>query len=74
MTHPLAAWRIETLEAALKASRSHVTAMEQDREILETRIEALEAALRIIAGYDECFNGQSNEDIARAALAPESDK
>ena len=35
-------------------------------------IEALEAALRIIAGYDECFDGRSNEDIARAALAAHS--
>jgi hypothetical protein len=37
------------------------------------RIEALEAALRIIAGYEQCIdNLMSNQNIAIAALAPET--
>jgi len=45
--------------------------------LLETaaaRIKQLEAALRIIAGYEQCIdNLMSNQDVAIAALAPEQD-
>lgn len=39
------------------------------------RVEALESALRIIAGYEQCIdNLMSHQEIARAVLAPEQRK
>ncbi len=58
--------RIEELEAALKHNISTVgTALD--------RIEELETALRIIAGYEQCAdNLMSNVDIARSVLNKET--
>jgi len=51
----------------------HVTF--SDMDAAADRIEQLQAALRIIAGYEQCIdNLMSNQDVARAALAPEQDK
>jgi hypothetical protein len=54
--------------------RSHLVSF-ATMDAAAARIEQLEVALRIIAGYEQCIDDlMSNEDVARAALAPEQDK
>jgi hypothetical protein len=50
--------------------RSHLVSFATMDEAA-ARIEQLEAALRIVAGYEQCIdNLMSNQDVARNALAP----
>jgi hypothetical protein len=82
MTYPAslrqqAAWVREALDPATPDTQ-RITLGDVDVEELEAaadHIEKLEAALRIIAGYEQCIdNLMSNQNIAIAALAPETEQ